>query len=82
MLRLAGIGELKQVSLYLDGRKLKTLRHAQLKSGRFSMRIDPRKLRFGAHKVLITMAAIEAGCPGSRLSSVFVDPPPTPPPPG
>ena len=82
MLRLAGIGALKQVSLYLDGRKLKTLRHAQLKSGRFSMRIDPRKLRYGAHKVLITMAALEAGCPGSRLSSVFVDPPPTPPPPG
>src|SRR5438067_2323688 len=82
MLRLAGIGALKQVSLYLDGRKLKMLRHAQLKSGRFSMRIDPRKLRYGAHKVLITMAALEAGCPGCRLSSVFVDPPPTQPPPG
>ena len=80
--RVAGIGELKQVSLYLDGRKLNTLRHAQLKSGRFSVRIDPHRLRYGAHKVLITMAAIEAGCPGSRLSSVFVDPPPTPPPPG
>jgi len=82
MVRVAGIGELKQLSFYLDGRKLKTLRQAQLKSGRFSIRIDPRKLRYGAHKVLITMAGIEAGCPGSRLASVFVDPPPTPPPPG
>jgi hypothetical protein len=80
--RVAGIGEVKLVSFYLDGRKLKALRQAQLKNGRFSVRIDPRKLRYGAHRVLITMAAAQAGCPGSRLSSVFVDPPPTPPPPG
>src|SRR5256885_6383138 len=51
--RVAGIGELKQVSLYLDGRKLNTLRHAQLKSGRFSVRIDPHRLRYGAHRVLV-----------------------------
>jgi hypothetical protein len=80
--RVIGIGGVKQTRFYLDGRKLKSVSKGQVKNGRLSVRIDPRRLRFGAHKVLVTMAAAVAGCPGSRLASVFVDAPPTPPPPG
>jgi hypothetical protein len=80
--QLIGGAGLAQVTFYLDGRKLKTVKQAQAKRGRFAVKIDPRKLRYGLHTLKVKLLTNNSACPASPLSSRFVDPPPKPPPPG
>jgi hypothetical protein len=65
---------IQQISFYLDGRKLKTLTQRQAKAGKFAIRIDPRLLSYGAHKVSIKARMSGAGCATVGRSSVFVRP--------
>jgi hypothetical protein len=65
---------IKQITFYLDGHKLKTLKQAQAKSGRFAIKIDPRKLSHGAHTLSIKGLSTDPKCGSIARSSVFVHP--------
>jgi hypothetical protein len=67
---------IKQVTFYLDGHKLKTFTHAQAKHGKFAIKIDPRKLRHGVHRLAVLATPIDAACPAIANASSFVRPSP------
>ncbi len=67
---------IKQITFYLDGHKLKTLNAAQARKGQFSVRIDPAKLHYGAHRVSVTTVMSESACAAIARSAVFVHPHP------
>ena len=67
---------IKELTFYLDGRKLKTLSAANAKNGVFSVRIDPRKLRYGGHKVSVKAVMTEAVCAPLARIAAFVRPHP------
>jgi hypothetical protein len=68
---------IKQITFYLDNRKLKTLTKAQAKNGQFTIKIDPRKLRFGAHTVSVKTVMSDANCAKLARAGVFVHPHPS-----
>jgi hypothetical protein len=70
-IRSAGI---KQITFYLDGRKLKILKGSQAKGGKFTIEINPAKLSYGAHKVSAKTIMIDSKCKPLARSSVFVRP--------
>jgi hypothetical protein len=71
----------EQITFYLDRRPLKTLKQSQARGGKFSIRIDPRKLSYGSHRLKVTTLPINGVCGSEARSSVFVHPkPPIPPP--
>ena len=63
-----------QITFYLDGKKLTTLTAAQAKNGQFTIKINPRKLSYGAHKVSITTVMTDSACPNLAREAVFVHP--------
>jgi hypothetical protein len=65
---------IKQITFYLDGRKLETLKQSQAKRGKFTVRINPLKLSFGAHKLLVKTLMSNPSCKAPGRSSVFVRP--------
>jgi hypothetical protein len=65
---------IKQITFYLDGHKLKTLKQSQAKSGNFAIKIDPRKLSHGAHTLSIKGISTDPTCGSIARSSVFVEP--------
>jgi uncharacterized repeat protein (TIGR01451 family) len=67
---------IKQITFYLDGHKLKTLTKAQAKHGKFTIRINPRKLSYGAHKVSLKTIMSDANCAKLARARVFVHPRP------
>jgi hypothetical protein len=67
--RSAGI---KRITFYLDGRKLRTLTPSQAKAGKFTIKVDPGKLSYGAHKVAIKTLMSDRNCASSARSGVFV----------
>jgi hypothetical protein len=64
----------KQITFYLDGRKLQTLTQAQARHGQFTLKLDPRKLAYGAHKVSMRTVMSNPNCASIARSSVFVRP--------
>ena len=65
---------IKQITFYLDGRKLKTLKQSQAKRGRFTIKINPLKLSYGAHKLLTKTVMSNPHCKAPAHPSVFVRP--------
>ena len=63
---------IKEITFYVDGKKLKTLTSAHAVKGQFVVAIDPRKYRFGAHKVSIKTVMTNAACAKIARSGVFV----------
>ncbi len=63
---------IKEITFYVDGKKLKTLTSAHAVKGQFVVAIDPRKYHFGAHKVSIKTVMTNAGCAKIARSGVFV----------
>jgi hypothetical protein len=64
----------KQITFYLDGRKLKTLGQSQARKGKFSVKINARKLSYGAHRISFKTSMISKACAQSASSRVFVRP--------
>ena len=64
----------KQITFYLDGHKLKTLKQSQAKHGEFTVKINPGKLSFGAHRLSTRTVLSNAHCKAPAHSSVFVRP--------
>jgi len=71
--RVAAAG-VKSITFYLDGRKFASMRQSQAKRGTFTITINPRKLRYGAHTLVFKTAMISAVCHAVARSSVFVRP--------
>jgi hypothetical protein len=67
---------IKEITFLLDGHKVKTLNSSQAKNGQFSLRIDPRKLGYGAHTLSVTTVMTDAVCPRIARAAVFVRPKP------
>ena len=65
---------IQQITFYLDGHKLKTLKQSQAKGGQFAIKIDPRKLSHGAHTLSIKAIGTDPKCGSIARSSVFVHP--------
>ena len=65
---------IKQITFYLDGRKLKTLKQSQAKHGKFTVEINPLKLSLGAHRLVAKTVMINPHCTSPAHSSVFVRP--------
>jgi hypothetical protein len=65
---------IKQITFYLDGRKLKTLKQAQARHGLFTIKINPLKLSVGAHKLVAKTVMSSPRCTSPAHSSVFVRP--------
>ena len=71
--QLSALG-IKEVTFYVDGRKLKTLKAANAKNGVFSVKIDPRKYRYGAHKVAAKAVMTETACSPLARTATFIRP--------
>jgi hypothetical protein len=65
---------IKQVMFYLDGREVKKLPQSQTKGNSFALPIDPRKLSYGAHKVVVKTFMSNRECARVSRSGVFVRP--------
>jgi hypothetical protein len=74
-IKAAGV---KQVTFYLDGRKLKTLKPSQARGGRFEIQIDARTLSYGRHTVSVKASFSNRVCVPVARSAVFVRPYPQP----
>jgi len=61
-----------RITFYLDGRSVKTMAQAQAKGGRFTLKVNPRKLSFGAHKISIKAQRSQPNCAAIARSGVFV----------
>ena len=67
---------IKQITFYLDGRRLKTLRSGQARRGTYSMTINPRKLAYGQHKLSVKTLPADVNCAAAARTGVFVHPRP------
>ncbi len=65
---------IKEITFYLDGRKLETLAQSRARDSRFTLQINPRKLRYGAHTVAFKAVMLSAGCSPVGHATVFVRP--------
>ncbi len=64
----------KQITFYLDGRKVKTLGQSQSKGKPFSLKINAAKLSYGAHRVSFKTVMVSAACAETSAGRVFVRP--------
>jgi hypothetical protein len=65
---------IKQITFYLDGRKLKTLRSGQARRGAYSITINPRTLAYGQHKLSVKTLPADVNCAAAARTGVFVHP--------
>jgi uncharacterized repeat protein (TIGR01451 family) len=73
--RVPALG-IKEITFYLDGHAVKSVTAAHANKGRFELKIDPRKLRFGAHRIAVKTVMSEDACAAIARSAVFVRPHP------
>jgi hypothetical protein len=73
--------EVEQVTFSLDHHRLGTFTHAQAKHERFGLRIDPRRLSYGRHRVIVDAVMSNPLCRPNKTVSAFVHsrPPSVPP---
>jgi hypothetical protein len=67
-------GGIRQITFYLDGHKIKTLKQSQAKHGKFTIKINPARLSFGAHQLVAKTVMSNSNCKATPHSSVFVRP--------
>ncbi len=65
---------IKEITFYLDGKRIKTLKSSQAKNGEFKIEINPRKLSYGAHRVSVRTQMSDSACAAIARSAVFVHP--------
>jgi hypothetical protein len=68
----------KQITFYLDGHKVTTLKLSQAKGGRFTIHLDARRLSYGRHTVSVKALFSNRVCVTVARSAVFVRPYPQP----
>jgi hypothetical protein len=62
----------KKITFYLDGHKLKTMNHSQAKKGKFTITINTSKLSYGPHKISVKAVTYGANCKPISRASKFV----------
>jgi hypothetical protein len=67
---------IEEITFYLDGRAFRTLTAAQAKGGQYAVRVNPRKLSYGAHTLSVKTVMEDAACAPAVRRSVFVYPHP------
>jgi hypothetical protein len=67
---------IKQITFYLDGRRLKTLRSGQARRGTYSITINPRTLAYGHHQLSVKTLPADVNCAAVARTGVFVRPRP------
>jgi uncharacterized repeat protein (TIGR01451 family) len=73
--RIPSLG-IKEITFYLDGRKLRTLKASQARNDEFSLTINPRGLGYGAHRVSVKTVMVDSVCAAIARSGVFIHPKP------
>jgi hypothetical protein len=68
--------DIRQVTFYLDGRKLRKLVQSEARGGKYTITINPRKLAYGGHKFLIKTLPSDPNCSPTARSAAFVRPRP------
>jgi hypothetical protein len=68
--RISSAG-VRYATFYLDGRKLKKLVASQAKHEQFAVRIDARRLSYGAHHVKVKAVMSQSGCGPTSAASAF-----------
>jgi hypothetical protein len=63
---------IKQITFFLDGHKLATLTQSQARHGKFTLKVDSRRLSYGAHKLSATVVVTNSNCARIATSRVFV----------
>ena len=63
-----------QITFYLDRRKLRTMKQSQAKGGHFTIKIDPRRLKLGPHKLSVKGTSTDPSCGTIAHASTFVRP--------
>jgi hypothetical protein len=63
-----------QITFFLDGRKIRTLKASQARHGKFTIKINARTLRVGKHKLTAKVLMQSQYCPAAARSAVFVRP--------
>lgn len=64
----------KQITFYIDGRKLKTFHSSSAHPGRFTLKVNASKLSHGAHRLSYTAVMENVNCASAAGSRVFVRP--------
>ncbi len=71
--RIGSLG-IKQIRFYLDGREFTELWAYQARHGWFAVKIDPRKLSYGVHRLSIKTVMKDPVCAEIARTAVFVYP--------
>jgi uncharacterized repeat protein (TIGR01451 family) len=66
----------QQITVYLDGHKLKTFKQSQARGGKFTIKLNPHKLHFGPHTLAIRGISSDPECVKIAAASSFVHPRP------
>jgi uncharacterized repeat protein (TIGR01451 family) len=64
----------KQVTFYLDGHKLRTMRQSQARHGLFRLTINARMLAYGVHRLSVRTVMANSNCAQAASSRAFVRP--------
>jgi hypothetical protein len=65
------------ITFYLDGRNLRSFKQSQARGEKFTLTIDARKLRYGAHHVSFRVAMINRDCAATAAARMFFRPRPS-----
>ena len=64
----------KRITFYIDGHRMRTLQRSQAKGGQFSIKINPRRLSYGPHRVSFRMVMVNPTCATAASARTFVRP--------
>ena len=64
----------KRITFYIDGHRVRTLQRSQAKGGQFSIKINPRRLSYGPHRVSFRTVMLNPTCATAASARTFVRP--------
>jgi uncharacterized repeat protein (TIGR01451 family) len=64
----------KRITFYIDGHRVRTLQRSQAKGGQFSIKINPRRLSYGPHRVSFKTVMVNPTCATAASARTFVRP--------
>lgn len=74
--RIPSLG-IKQITFYIDGHVLKTLKASQARNGEYSVTVTPARLGYGAHRISVKTAMKDSVCKPIAEAATFVHPRPS-----
>jgi len=64
----------KRITFYIDGHRVRTLQRSQARGGQFSVKINPRRLSYGPHRVSFKTVMVNPTCATAASARTFVRP--------